>query len=485
MENVSPAAGMVHLCSTIDCRLLIDFACNVATFSRKKEPLNTNDKFLKKMVYNVFIWAAEHDPGHMARMIDLGIELDKASVMELYKKLIHRLRNPTVGRQQISHITSFLLSYYKESQPVNFQDLIQRLVALAIMEKNKNILEKWVQTGYAVPLTDFSDKPSMTFNSNTFRTFVSYSPDGNQIAFTAYDGIQIWNPKTGLIIRTLCESNGCTGVRYSPDGKYIAAGSNSTNIWDAKTGLKIRSINRSVYMCAFCPLNSRWIAFVNGIGHLQLVEVYDIENGTLFRCTGSSKRNYCYICYSSDGEKILCGDYSGDIDIWHWLKMPSSHRIKAESSAIGCISYSPNNKIFASVNRASRIIKLWDAETETLVKCFFCGGEQIHDVVFSPDSKCLASANNKGVIQIWDIDRGIVVKELFLGNSPTDLPDVLKVCYSPDGKKIAASGTTSCLKIWDLMGTVENFRGLKFKEIKGNDGVKDLGNCCEIVLEEN
>jgi predicted NACHT family NTPase len=68
----------------------------------------------------------------------------------------------------------------------------------------------------------------------------------------------------------------------------------------------------------------------------------------------------------------------------------------------------------------------------------------ISSLAFSPDSKILATGDDKGVIWLWEVDSG---KELLHCKGHTDWLDAL--AFSPDGKIFASASEDQTIKLWD------------------------------------
>jgi WD40 repeat protein len=65
-------------------------------------------------------------------------------------------------------------------------------------------------------------------------------------------------------------------------------------------------------------------------------------------------------------------------------------------------------------------------------------------MVFSPDSKLLATGGEDGIIRLWDTLTGSLVKER-KGPSP-----ITCLAFSADGKRLASGGADTAVVIWKV-----------------------------------
>ena len=119
--------------------------------------------------------------------------------------------------------------------------------------------------------------------------------------------------------------------------------------------------------------------------------------------------------------------------------------IKAASSAIYSLSFSPDGHTLAS---ASGKIRLWDVSTGTLQATL----EEPGDIVaFSPDGLTLASGSSYGTIWLWDVRTG-QLEESQLDSSLTrlHLGHASSLAFSPDGRTLAVGGYWPSISLWDV-----------------------------------
>lgn len=92
-------------------------------------------------------------------------------------------------------------------------------------------------------------------------------------------------------------------------------------------------------------------------------------------------------------------------------------------------------------------IRVWDLSVSPPVSRTLSGqGNQITQLVFSADSRRLASTSDQADVQVWDIESGELVQEIpiFESNSLTSL------ALSPNGQQLAASHSDGAIVVWNV-----------------------------------
>ncbi|MDZ8070929.1 MAG: hypothetical protein RMY64_35825, partial [Nostoc sp. DedQUE08] len=89
--------------------------------------------------------------------------------------------------------------------------------------------------------------------------------------------------------------------------------------------------------------------------------------------------------------------------------------------------------------------KLWNLNTGKVITTLTGHSNWVNSVVFSPDSKTLASASSDNTIKLWNLNTGKVITTL-TGHSAV----VISIAFSPDGKTLASASADSTIKLWNL-----------------------------------
>jgi len=108
------------------------------------------------------------------------------------------------------------------------------------------------------------------------------------------------------------------------------------------------------------------------------------------------------------------------------------------------VTFSPNGKTIATASD-DHTIKLWDAQSATLLGTLLGHKAAVIWVDFSPDGKTLASASWDRTVKLWDLEKGEERKTL-LGHSDV----AWSVAFYSDGRKLASGSYDKTIKLWDV-----------------------------------
>ncbi|KAI1012377.1 hypothetical protein LB504_013205, partial [Fusarium proliferatum] len=132
--------------------------------------------------------------------------------------------------------------------------------------------------------------------------------------------------------------------------------------------------------------------------------------------------------------------------------------LEGHSSLVRSVVFSHDSKWVASSSDDSTI-RTWDTETGKCERELKGHSDDISSVVFSHDSKKLASGSDDNTIRIWDANTG-KCEQVLEGHSGS----VRSVVFSYDSKKLASGSDDNTIRIWDAnTGKCE-------QELKGHSG---------------
>ncbi|MFF2506595.1 TIR domain-containing protein [Streptomyces sp. NPDC058067] len=328
--------------------------------------------------------------------------------------------------------------------------------------------------------------------TGSWATSVAFSPDGTMFAVSHYDGsVQLWDvqrhspmgqPFTG-------HTSTVTAVAFSPDGSTLASASNDTTVrlWDVRaqrqagpsistrnlsaaalspdgrtlaviaSGTAVRFLNVATRRQIGAPLDvgdqAPTIAFspdgkvlaTDTYGtRANVVKIWDIRTRRqIARLVHAHTTSSVSLTFSPDGRTLtIPGDSS--LRIWNL----ATHRQIGTVPGAGTsdIVFSPDSRTIAT-NTADDKVVFWDAATHRRIgETPLAHTAQILALNFSPDGTMLATASRDNTVRFWSVATRKQIGEPLTGHRS----GVTSVAFSPDGKVLVTGSMDQTLRLWDV-----------------------------------
>ena len=123
---------------------------------------------------------------------------------------------------------------------------------------------------------------------------------------------------------------------------------------------------------------------------------------------------------------------------------PELHVLTGHSDIIASVVFSPDSKILAS-GGVDNSIKLWDVASGQELMTLTGHSFGVASVAFSPDGKILVSGSADKTIKFWDVASGRELRTL-TGHAT----GVRSVSFTPDGRILASGSLDRTIKFWDV-----------------------------------
>jgi WD40 repeat protein len=312
-----------------------------------------------------------------------------------------------------------------------------------------------------------------------FLTAAALSKDGKQLA-TLEGGavLGIWDVESGKVVHRLAARRGTAQVRYSPDGKLLAATANdgAVQLWQVPEYKRLgvtAAPNRGLSAPGAGAASS--LAFlpdgkVRALGGTaQALQLWEVPSGKLLTPQDTHAGPVTSVRFSPDGKKVISGAGDG-LRVWDAATGKSEKRVDLRD---------PNDQFRGNVSQP--VLLAPDGRT-LLVNSFGVGGTRVVDLAteqelfgldtaldpnfpnaaFSADGKMLAvsgmvfvNPNRIVTVRVWDVAAGR--ERATLKPKPAQ-PNVQQtvVAVSADGKTVVTaansygSGQTTELTLWDV-----------------------------------
>ncbi|KAI1215177.1 vegetative incompatibility protein HET-E-1 [Annulohypoxylon truncatum] len=303
---------------------------------------------------------------------------------------------------------------------------------------------------------------------------VLFSPDGKLLASSSFDDeVRLWDTKTWTLVGKLDDfeedanpgilpsrqsstlstgeimesakllkghSSEITRVVFSPDGQWLASGSQDATIkiWLRKNEhRKLEGHSDSINDLAFSP-DSNLIASASADNTVRL---WNTSTGVVSHTFEGHSNSVLGVLFSPDGQLVASCSNDTTIRLWDPFIGVALGKIEGHTGPIRGITFSPDNHFIASCSVDTTVL-LSDLESNAASVVLRGHSNAVNSVAFSSDSKLLVSCSEDSTIRFWSksgAGAGII----------RDTVPVSSTCFSPDSQLMAYS-IDNTVKLWNL-----------------------------------
>ncbi|CAD6190221.1 unnamed protein product [Caenorhabditis auriculariae] len=267
-------------------------------------------------------------------------------------------------------------------------------------------------------------------------------PESRYLASAGKDGnIHIWDTVKGNVVRSLTgHTASVTSIRWGGEGLiYSGSQDRTVKVWRAEDGVMCRTLTGHAHWINTLALNTDFAL---------RTACFDPSNRCLKpetseECQKVAEKRYKAALKTTGGERLVSG--SDDFTMFMWNPSESKAaiaRMTGHQQLVNQVVFSPDTRYIASAS-FDKSVKLWCGRTGKYIASLRGHVGPVYQVAWSADSRLLVSGSADSTLKVWEMRTRSLYYDL-----PGHGDDVFTVDWSPEGTKVVSGGKDKVLKLW-------------------------------------
>ncbi|MDA0674353.1 MAG: TIR domain-containing protein, partial [Cyanobacteria bacterium] len=276
---------------------------------------------------------------------------------------------------------------------------------------------------------------------------VRFAPDQGAIATGGEDGhINLWDPTTGTLIRTLAgHRGGVQALAFSADGQALLAGDERGWLYRwSTTGTLVTDVQAHRGPIQDLALKDDTLAVAS---HDRTVSLWRVPPGESALVSLAQFRTHAApvnrVMFSPNGQQLITAGEDKSIRLWSRNGQPQGVLL-GHTGQVTAVAVHPTANLLVS-GGSDRTIRLWTLDRPHITP--LPGHEApVEQVAVSPKDDLIATVSGDRTLRLWRQD-GTPLQILRAGDAP-----LLSVAFHPDGQRVAAASADGNLYLWSVDG---------------------------------
>jgi WD40 repeat protein len=268
-------------------------------------------------------------------------------------------------------------------------------------------------------------------------TCLTVSPDGARVASADAGGhILFWDTGSGENAgenHAADTDDGVLVLAFSPNNRWLAAALKDTKsvyfckAWDLDVPAAIQTV-KAVTAFAFAPDNHLAIATEDG-----LIQLWDVEKHAMIaRASFGQKWRITQLAFNPDGSILAASS-------WSKIKFFDAHQLSATLHPLEDVdhplqfAFHPTGQ-YLGLACYDGLVQIWNISTGKLVRELRGHSGAVHTIAFLPDNVTLATGADDHSVCLWSLQKR---QQDFYLSRKSGLTIIAGLCFSSDGRYLA------------------------------------------------
>jgi WD40 repeat protein len=279
----------------------------------------------------------------------------------------------------------------------------------------------------------------------------NFSPDGRLMASEEMPGVfAIWDVPARRAILQVPGASGGGICAFSPNGEILAQlADQRIKLWDVRTVAPRGELTNgfAALSVSFTP-DSQTLAAA-GLMHRSLHGITDrlvfwnLSTRQRVNKLAAAAPLAAIVSFSSDGRMVALGYLDGAVRLWDYQSEGLMKEFTDQHSRIWSVTFSPDDTWLVAGGEDGKVV-FYDVRARRALRPVTGTSTWIAGLCFTPDGKTLASAEGEGVLNLWNVATREVALTL-KGHIGALSPGT---AFSPDGNLLASSGADGTVRLW-------------------------------------